>query len=139
MPALIRKFHEAKVNGSDSVVCRWDGTPMREFLYVDDMADACIYLMQHFDPTAEQNEKGDIFFNIGTWSDLTIKALSELIAKTVWFDGKIVRDTSKPNGTPRKLQDVSRLHAQWWKHKIELQEGIKIAYEWFLHNKVLFS
>lgn len=72
--------------------------------------------------------------NIDIWSDLTIKELSELIAKIVWFEGQIVRDTTKPNGTPRKLQDVSRLNAQWWKHTIELQEGIKIAYEWFLDN-----
>lgn len=134
MPALIRKFHEAKISWSSTVTLRWDGTPMREFLYVDDMADACIHLMQYFNPTAEQNEKGDIFFNIGTWSDLTIKELSELITKIVGFEGEIVRDASKPNGTPRKLQDVSKLHTQGWKHKITLEEGINRSYDWFLQN-----
>lgn len=135
MPALIRKFHEAKVSQSDSVVCRGDGSPMREFLYVDDMADACIHLMQHFDPTAEQNEKGDIFFNIGTGKDITIKDLAEMIKSITWFQWTIVWDSSKPNGTPKKLQDVSKLHAMGWTHTIELEEGIRKSYEWFLDHK----
>lgn len=138
MPSLIRKFHEAKVAWTSEVICRWDGTPMREFLYVEDMADACIHLMQYFNPNKEQNESGEIFFNIWTGSDLTIKELAEMIAMIVWFEGKIIWDTSKPNGTPKKLQDVSKLHAQWWKHTVELQEWIQKAYQWFLdtYNKV---
>ena len=132
MPALIRKFHEAKINWSDHVVCRGDGSPMREFLYVDDMADACIHLMNHFNPTKEQNEIGDIFFNIGTGSDITIKDLSEMIGEIVWYTGNIVWDTEKPNGTPKKLQDVTKLEAQWWKAQVWLREWLEKAYEWFL-------
>ena len=134
MPALIRKFHEAKLNWSDSVICRWDGSPYREFLYVDDMADACINLMNHFNPTKEQNELGDIFFNIGTWLDITIKELSEMIKEIVWFQWSIVWDTSKPNGTPKKLQDITKLEAQWWKAKNWLYEGLHKAYQRFLDN-----
>jgi GDP-L-fucose synthase len=134
MPALIRKFHEAKINWSDSVTCRWDGSPYREFLYVDDMADACIHLMNHFNPTKEQNESGDIFFNIGTWSDLTIKELSEMIKEIIWFQWTIVWDISKPNGTPKKLQDITKLESQWWKAKVWIYEGLQKAYQRFLDN-----
>ncbi len=134
MPALIRKFHEAKINWSDSVICRWDGSPYREFLYVDDMADACIHLMNHFNPTKEQNESGDIFFNIGTGSDLTIKELSEMIKEIIWFQWTIVWDTSKPNWTPKKLQDITKLELQWWKAKIWIYEGLQKAYQRFLDN-----
>lgn len=134
MPALIRKFYEAKVNGSDSVVCRWDGTPMREFLYVDDMADACIHLMKYFDPTKEQNKQWDIFFNIGTWKDITIKNLAEIIKDIVWYEGKVVWDTNKPNGTMRKVLDVDKIETLDWKAKVGLGEGIQKAYEWFLES-----
>jgi len=135
MPALIRKFHEAKVNWSDGVICRWDGSPYREFLYVDDMADACVYLMNHFNPTKEQNESWDIFLNIGTGKDITIKELAETIAEIVWYTGQILRDTSKPNGTPRKLQDVTRLHDLWWNNDMDLENWLKQTYEWFLVNQ----
>jgi GDP-L-fucose synthase len=136
MPALIRKFHEAKILWSSEVVCRGDGSPMREFLYVDDMADGCIHVMHHFNPTAEQNESGEIFVNIGTGADITIKELAELVGKTVGYTGDIVWDTSKPNGTMRKVMDVSKLEAEWWKAKIGVEEWVQRAYEWFLKNKI---
>lgn len=136
LPAMIRKFHEAKKNNSDSVTLRWDGSPMREFLYVDDMADACIYLMNNFNPTKEQNERWDIFFNVGTGKDLTIKDLANVIKNTIWYTGEIIWDTSKPNGTPRKLQDVEKVESLWWKYKVGLNEGINKAYQRFL-DKIL--
>jgi len=134
LPAMIRKFHEAKLNNS-KVILWWDWTPMREFLYVDDMAKACIHLMNNFDPTKEQNESWDIFVNIWTWKDVTIKELAETVQKIVWFEWKVNWDTEKPNGTPRKLQDVSRLSDLWWKYEIELKDWVKKCYEWFLENK----
>ncbi|MFA7298205.1 MAG: GDP-L-fucose synthase [Candidatus Absconditabacterales bacterium] len=133
-PAMIRKFHEAKINNISEVVLWGDGTPYREFLHVDDVADAIVYLMDNFNPTKEQNETGDIMFNIGTGIDITIKDLAELMKKIIGYKGKISRDTSKPNGTPRKLMDVNKLHAVGWKHTISLEEGIKKTYEWFLDN-----
>ncbi|MDD2870851.1 MAG: GDP-L-fucose synthase [Candidatus Gracilibacteria bacterium] len=133
LPAMIRKFHEAKLNNSE--VTLWgDGNPMREFLYVDDMADACIYMMNNFNPTKEQNESGDIFINIGTGKDITIKELAKTVQKIVGYNGKIHWDTNRPNGTPRKLQDVSKLNNLGWKYNVELEEGIKLSYEWFLNN-----
>ena len=126
MPALIRRFHEAKVNGDKEVVVWGSGKPLREFLYSEDMADACIYLMETY--------KGNDFFNIGTGKELTIKDLAELIKETVGYEGKIVWDSSKPDGTPRKLLDVSRLEKAGWKYKVELKDGIKMAYKWFLDN-----
>ena len=126
MPALIRRFHEAKVNGDKEVVVWGSGKPLREFLYSEDMADACIYLMETY--------KGNDFFNIGTGKELTIKDLAELIKETVGYEGKIVWDSSKPDGTPRKLLDVSRLEKAGWKYKVELKDGIKMAYDWFLDN-----
>ncbi|MDU5723279.1 MAG: GDP-L-fucose synthase [Clostridium butyricum] len=126
MPALIRRFHEAKVNNAEEVVVWGSGTPLREFLYSEDMADACIYLMETY--------KGNEFFNIGTGKELTIKELAELIKKVVGYEGNIVWDSSKPDGTPRKLLDVSRLEKAGWKYKVELEDGVKMAYEWFLEN-----
>lgn len=126
MPALIRRFHEAKVNGDKEVIVWGSGKPLREFLYSEDMADACIYLMETY--------KGNDFFNIGTGKELTIKELAELIKETVGYEGKIVWDSSKPDGTPRKLLDVSRLEKAGWKYKVELKDGIKMAYNWFLEN-----
>lgn len=126
MPALIRRFHEAKVNGDKEVIVWGSGKPLREFLYSEDMADACIYLMETY--------KGNDFFNIGTGKELTIKELAELIKETVGYEGKIVWDSSKPDGTPRKLLDVSRLEKAGWKYKVELKDGIKMAYKWFLDN-----
>ena len=124
LPALIRKFHEAKVNGHSEVAIWGSGAPMREFLFADDLADACYFLMQSY------NEPG--FVNIGTGTDLTIKDLALLIKKIIGFEGELNFDSSKPDGTPRKLMDVSRLHNLGWRHKIELEEGIKLAYEDFL-------
>ena len=134
MPAMIRKFHEAKINNLPSVTLWGDGTPYREFLYSDDMARGCIHLMENFTPTEEQNESGEIFFNLWTGEDLTIRELAIMIQKIVGFQGEIVWDVSRPNGTPRKLLDMSRIHSTGWKHKIELEDGIKMAYDWFLEN-----
>lgn len=126
MPALIRRFHEAKVNNVPEVVVWGSGTPLREFLYSEDMADACIYLMETYE--------GNDFFNIGTGKEITIKGLAELIKEVVGYEGKIVWDSTKPDGTPRKLLDVSRLEKAGWKYKMELKDGVKEAYKWFLEN-----
>lgn len=127
LPALIRKFDEAKNNGSKEVVIWGTGSPMREFLFADDLADACYYLMENY------NEPNLI--NIGTGEDLTIKDLALAIKKTVGFEGELVFDTTKPDGTPRKLMDVSKLHNLGWKHQIELEEGLKLAYQDYLSKK----
>ncbi|WP_113637128.1 GDP-L-fucose synthase [Nubsella zeaxanthinifaciens] len=127
LPALIRKFDEAKNNGSKEVVIWGTGSPMREFLFADDLADACYYLMENY------NEPNLI--NIGTGEDLTIKNLALAVKKTVGFEGELVFDTSKPDGTPRKLMDVSKLHKLGWKHQIELEEGLKLAYQDYLTKK----
>ena len=108
MPAMIRKFHEAKIKNLPLVTLRGDGSALREFLYVDDMAEACTYIMDHFNPSDEQNENGDIFFNIGIGLDLSIKDLAHLIKNIVWFEWEIIWDISKPNGTPRKLMNVDK-------------------------------
>lgn len=126
LPALMRKFHDAKTNNAKEVIMWGTGSPLREFLHVDDLADACVFLMNNY-------EDGEII-NIGTGEDLKIKELSELIKKVVGFSGEIVNDTTKPDGTPKKQLDVSKLHALGWKHRIELEEGIKTTYEWFLKN-----
>ncbi|MFN0255839.1 GDP-L-fucose synthase [Pedobacter ureilyticus] len=127
LPALIRKFDEAKSNGSKEVVIWGTGSPMREFLFADDLADACYYLMENY------NEPNLI--NIGTGEDLTIKDLALAVKGTVGFEGELVFDTSKPDGTPRKLMDVSKLHNLGWKHQIELKEGLKLAYQDYLSKK----
>lgn len=121
LPALIRKFHEAKVSGKNEVVMWGTGSPKREFLHVDDLADACFFLMK------EYNDEG--FLNIGVGEDISIYDLAQMISNIVGYQGKIVKDTSKPDGTPRKLMDVSALHALGWKHKIELEQGIRMVYE----------
>ncbi len=126
LPALIRRFHEAKEAGLDSVTCWGDGTPLREFLYVDDLADLCLFLMNNY--------SGNETVNAGTGKEITIKALTELVAQVVGYDGEILWDTSKPNGTPRKLLDVSKSAAMGWRYKTELKDGIKVAYEDFLNN-----
>lgn len=123
LPALIRKFHDAKENNSPSVEMWGTGTPMREFLHSDDMADACVYLMKNY--------SGQKIVNIGTGVDLTIKDLALLIKKIIGYNGDIKHDLTKPDGTPRKLMDVSYLHSLGWKHKIELEDGIKAVYEDF--------
>jgi GDP-L-fucose synthase len=124
LPALIRKFHEAKTSGAANVTVWGTGSPLREFLFADDLADACYFLMQ------EYNEAGLV--NIGTGHDLSIKDLALLIKEVVGFTGDLVFDTSKPDGTPRKLLDVSKLHTLGWKHRIALQEGLALAYQDFL-------
>lgn len=127
MPALIRKFHEAKIAGAKEVVMWGTGTPMREFLHVDDLAEACVHLMLTYsDPE---------IVNVGTGEDVTIRELAELVKQVVGFEGEIVQDLSKPDGTPRKLLDVSKLHGLGWKHRIQLAEGVKTTYEWFLQHQ----
>ena len=126
LPALIRKFHEAKVSSKEEVEVWGDGTPMREFLYADDLANALVYLMENY------NEKQ--FVNVGFGSDVTIKELAETVAKVVGFDGGMKYDSSKPNGTPRKLMDSSRLFSTGWKPKTNLEEGIRLAYQDFLNR-----
>jgi len=126
LPALIRKFHEAKVSSTGQVEIWGDGTPMREFLYADDLANALVYLMENY------NEKQ--FVNVGFGSDVTIKELAETVAKVVGFDGGMKYDSSKPNGTPRKLMDSSRLFITGWKPKTNLEEGIRLAYQDFLNR-----
>lgn len=123
LPALLRKFHESKVNGDQEVICWGTGSPMREFLHVNDLAEACVFLLETY------NEK--LFVNIGTGTDITIKKLSKTIKNVVGFEGELVWDTSKPDGTPRKLMDVSRINNLGWKHKIDLQKGIEMVYEDF--------
>jgi GDP-L-fucose synthase len=127
LPALIRKFHTAKINGDPSVTVWGSGSPKREFLYVDDLANACYYLMLNYD------EKQ--FLNIGTGEDLTILELAELIKKITGFGGEIIWDSTKPDGTPRKLMDVSKAHSLGWKHEINLEEGIKKTYANFLQTE----
>lgn len=124
LPALIRRFHEAKVNNTDHVEIWGTGSPLREFMYSDDLADACYFLMMNY------NESD--FVNIGTGHDLSIKDLANLVKQVLGYEGAITFDTSKPDGTPRKLMDVSKLHSLGWKHKTELAEGIEMAYEDFL-------
>lgn len=132
LPAMLRKFHEAKKEGKSEVVVWGDGSPMREFLYVDDMAQACVFLMDAYTPTQEDNQSGQIYFNIGTGKDITIKDLALTIKKITGYEGEIVWDTSKPNGTPRKLLDVSKIATLGWRYSVDLEQGIAKTYEWFL-------
>jgi len=126
LPALIRRFHEAKESGAQSVVCWGDGSPLREFLYVDDLANLCVFLMDNY--------SGNETVNAGTGKELTIRQLTELVARIVGYTGKIEWDTTRPNGTPRKLLDVSKATALGWTYKTELADGIRLAYDDFLHN-----
>lgn len=128
LPALIRRFHEAKENNLSEVVIWGTGTPLREFLYVDDLADACVYLMNTY--------SGNETVNLGTGKELSIKELAELVKKVVGFKGNITFDITKPDGTPRKLLDVSKLEKLGWKYKTELEDGIKLSYEDFLNNNI---
>ncbi len=128
VPALIRKFHEAKESCAPEVVCWGDGSPLREFLYVDDLAQLCVFLMNNY--------SGNETVNAGSGKEITIKELSELVAKTVGYEGRIVWDTSKPNGTPRKLLDVSKATKLGWTYHTELEDGLKLAYDDFLNNPV---
>lgn len=124
LPALIRKFHEAKVQGKQEVEIWGDGTPLREFLYADDLASACLFLMNHY------NDKQ--FMNVGCGADISIGDLASLVKKVIGFEGNLRFDTSKPNGTPRKLMDVERLFSTGWKPKVDLEAGIALAYQDFL-------
>ena len=126
LPALIRRFHEAKVANLPNVTCWGDGSPLREFLYVDDLANLCVFLMNNY--------SGSETVNAGTGKEISIKALAELIAEIVGYDGEILWDASKPNGTPRKLLDVSKAKALGWTYKTELRDGIKLAYQDFLNT-----
>ena len=123
LPALLRKFHQAREENSPEVVVWGSGAPRREFLYVDDLADAALHLMRHYDE--------DEILNVGTGEDLTIAELAELIGRVVGYRGRIVFDASKPDGTPRKLLDVSRLHATGWRARTGLEEGIRQTYDWY--------
>ena len=128
LPAFIRKFHEAKEKGLTEGTCWEDGTPLREFLYVDDLANLCIFLMNNY--------SGNETINAGTGKELSIKELANLIANIVGYNGEIKWDTSKPNGTPRKLLDISKSKQLGWKYTTEIEDGIKLAYEDFLSNKI---
>ena len=127
IPAMLRKFHEAKMNSNDHVLLWGTGAPLREFMYVDDLADGCLFLMQNY------NDK--LFVNIGTGEEVTIKELALLIKEVTGFAGDIKYDSSKPDGTPRKLMDSSRLHNMGWRSKISLKEGLKKAYQYFLKEQ----
>lgn len=126
MPALIRKFHEAKLSNQPSVEVWGTGTPKREFLYSDDLADACVYLMNHYND--------DEIINIGVGEDVSIKELAETVQRVVGFEGKLKFDTTKPDGTPRKLVDTTKINQLGWTAKVELEDGIRKAYDWFLNN-----
>lgn len=128
LPAMIRRFHEAKENGIPEVVCWGDGSPLREFLYVDDLANLCVFLMNNY--------SGNETVNAGTGKEISIKDLAELVSQVVGYKGQIKWDSSKPNGTPRKVLDVSKSKKMGWKYKIELEEGVRLAYEDFLCNPV---
>ena len=128
LPALIRRFHEAKAQGQPAVTCWGDGSPLREFLYVDDLANLCVFLMNHY--------SGNETVNAGTGKEISIRELAALVARTVGYEGEIRWDASRPNGTPRKLLDVSKAAALGWTYRTELADGIRLAYEDFLRNPV---
>lgn len=127
MPAMIRKFHEAKRNNLKTVELWGTGTPLREFLYVDDMADACVYLLEHY--------SGEQHVNIGTGNEVSIKELAETVKNVVGFTGEIIWNTKMPDGTPRKLTSVEKIHGLGWTHKVDLLEGVQLAYQWFRENE----
>ena len=128
LPALIRRFHEAKMAGASSVTCWGDGSPLREFLYVDDLAELCVFLMNNY--------SGDETVNAGTGKEISIKALAELVAEVVGFKGSILWDASRPGGTPRKLLDTSKAAALGWTYRTELEDGIRLAYQDFLTSPI---
>jgi GDP-L-fucose synthase len=126
LPAMMRKFHEAKINNHAPVTLWGSGTPLREFLFVDDMAEAVVFALE--------NKLPDYLYNVGTGVDLTIKQLAETIQKITGHQGEIIWDASKPDGTPRKLMDISKMHDLGWKHKVDLEQGIQMTYDWFVEN-----
>ena len=136
IPALLRRFHEAKLNGDNEVIAWGSGKPMREFLYVDDMADACIHVMNLRKSIYDENTEPMLsHINVGTGVDCTIKELIETVADIVGFVGEVKFDTSKPDGAPRKLMSISRLHSLGWSHSTSLEDGIKYSYQWFLEHQ----
>jgi GDP-L-fucose synthase len=126
LPAMLRKFHEAKMNNNEPVELWGSGTPMREFLFVDDMAEAVVFALE--------NKLPEYLYNVGTGDDLTIRQLAETIQKITGHQGEIIWDAEKPDGTPRKLMDVSKMHALGWKHQVQLEEGIQKTYTWFIET-----
>ncbi|MCF7905207.1 MAG: NAD-dependent epimerase/dehydratase family protein, partial [Candidatus Marinimicrobia bacterium] len=134
LPALLRKFHDAKLSGSSNVEVWGSGNPMREFLHVDDMADACIHIMENVHAEELYDNFKVTHINIGTGEDVSIKELALMIKDIVQFQGDLVFDSTKPDGTPRKLLDVSLLHETGWKHQISLPAGIRKTYDWFLNS-----
>ena len=128
LPALIRKFHEAKIAAAPTVTIWGTGSPYREFVHVDDVADASLFLMR--------NHEGNDIVNIGSGEEITIRDLALLVKKAIGFEGELVFDTSKPDGTPRKLSDVSRLHSLGWRHRIGLEEGVRATYGWYMDNNM---
>jgi GDP-L-fucose synthase len=126
LPAMLRKFHEAKNNNNSPVTLWGSGRPMREFLFVDDLAEAVVFALE--------NKLPEYLYNVGSGIDLTIKELAETIQNVVGHSGEIIWDSSKPDGTPRKLMDVSKMHSLGWEHKINLEDGIRKTYQWFLNN-----
>jgi GDP-L-fucose synthase len=136
IPALMRRFHEAKLNNDKEVIVWGTGKPMREFLYVDDMAAASVHVMELDSESYQANTEPMLsHINVGTGKDCTIREMAETMAKVVGFEGKVVFDSSKPDGTPRKLMDVSRLASLGWKYKVELETGLRNTYQWFLANQ----
>ena len=138
LPALIRKFHEAKQSGAPTVTIWGTGAPLREFLHVDDLAEACLFLMNLDDEPYDAiliDPGAPALINVGSGEELSIGDLALLVKEIVGFDGELAFDTAKPDGTPRKLADISRIHALGWKHTIRLKEGVKDAYRWFLENR----
>ncbi|HAS6153512.1 TPA: NAD-dependent epimerase/dehydratase family protein [Vibrio vulnificus] len=139
IPALMRRFHEAKLRGDAEVVVWGTGTPMREFLYVDDMAAASVHVMELDNQTYQANTEPMLsHINVGTGVDCTIREMAETMAKVVGFEGKVVFDSTKPDGTPRKLMDVSRLAALGWRYQVSLEQGLSKTYQWFLANQENF-
>ncbi|ABB31548.1 NAD-dependent epimerase/dehydratase [Geobacter metallireducens RCH3] len=137
LPALIRRFHEAKRQNASSVVVWGSGTPRRELLYVDDMAEGCLHVMDLTDDQLASellSYPKPCFVNLGTGHDVTIRELAETVRNVVGFSGDLVFDASKPDGTPRKLQDISRMHGLGWRHRVELEEGIRRTYQWYVEN-----
>jgi GDP-L-fucose synthase len=137
LPALIRRFHEAKMQNSAEVVVWGSGTPRRELLFVDDMAQGCLHLMEQSDEKIAPellNYPKPCFVNLGTGEDVTIRELAETVRRVVGYQGQLAFDPSKPDGTPRKLEDVSRIHALGWKHSVSLEQGIATTYQWFLES-----
>jgi len=137
LPALLRKFHEAKQSGSPNVTVWGTGTPLREFMHVDDLADASLFLMLQDDDRYEKlltYSDAPALINVGSGQEISIANLARMVQQVVGFEGELVFDTDKPDGTPRKLADSSRLHALGWKHRIELEDGVRDAYQWFVNH-----